>query len=247
MRKILLIISIFLFACKKEKSSGLQNTQPPLAPSELTSSIVSINEIQLKWVDNSVDEKGFKIERKTANSEFSLLSITAADTTRFIDKGLAPNTTYTYRILSFNDAGNSKNYSNEVSLLTVSLPNLLTRKLNKTVWVGDENYRGCDCGFTPLIGFKDSVVYELGETLSRNPTGCFFYNFWVRDYNGKIQDFKDEENKISYTINADNWKWLTTIELINGKLKITSSLPNSPNFSIQEYIPSPIKFENYCK
>ena len=96
-------------------------------------------------------------------------------------------------------------------------PMLMTKKLNKSVWVGDENYRGCDCGFTPLIAFKDSVVYELGETLSRNPTGCFLYNFYVRDYSGKIQDFKDEENKISFTIVATNISWLTTIELINGK------------------------------
>ncbi len=130
---------------------------------------------------------------------------------------------------------------------TLSNPKLLTSKLNKTVWVGDENYRGCDCGFTPLIAFKDTVIYELGETLSRTPTGCFKYNFWVRDYNGQIQDYKVEENKISFIIVSSNWKWLTTVELINGKLKITSSLPNSPNFAIQEYLPSPIKFESYCQ
>jgi hypothetical protein len=129
----------------------------------------------------------------------------------------------------------------------ISNPKLLTTKLNKTVWVGDENYTGCDCGFTPLIGFKDTVIYELGETNSRTPTGCFKYNFWVRDYNGQIQDFKDEENKISFTIVSSFGKKLTTIELINGKLKITSSLPNNPIFAIQEYLPSPLIFENYCK
>jgi hypothetical protein len=130
---------------------------------------------------------------------------------------------------------------------TLSNPKLLTTKLSKTVWIGDENYSGCDCGFTPLIGFKDTVIYELGETNSRTPSGCFKYNFWVRDYNGQIQDYKNEENKISFTIVSGTRKWLTTVELINGKLKITSSLPNSPNFAIQEYMPSPIKFESYCQ
>lgn len=129
----------------------------------------------------------------------------------------------------------------------ISNPKLLTTKLNKTVWVGDENYTACDCGFTPLIGFRDSVVYELSEILSRNPTGCYKFNFGFRDYNGQIQDFKDEENKISFTIVSSFGKELTTIELINGKLKITSSFPNNPNFSIDEYLPSPIKFENYCQ
>ena len=130
---------------------------------------------------------------------------------------------------------------------TLSNPKLLTSKLNKTVWVGDENYRACDCGFTPLIGFRDSIVYELSTFGSRIPTGCFKYNFWVRDYNGQIQDFKDEENKISFIIVSSFGKELTTIELINGKLKITSSFPNNPNFSIDEYLPSPIKFESFCQ
>ncbi len=130
---------------------------------------------------------------------------------------------------------------------TISNPKLLTSKLNKTVWVGDENYRGCDCGFTPLIGFRDSVVYELSEINSRNPTGCYKFNFWFRDYNGQIQEFKDEENKISFTIVSSSGKKSTTIELINGKLKIISSLPNNPIFAIQEYLPSAINFDNYCK
>jgi hypothetical protein len=158
---------------------------------------------------------------------------------------LQANTPYYVRAYATNSQGTA--FGEMIKFTTNFNPKFLASKLNKTVWVGDENYRGCDCGFSPLIAFRDGVVYELSEILSRNPTGCFKYNFWVRNYNGQIQDFKDEENKISFTIVSGIWKWLTTIELINGKLKVTSANQYNPNFAIQEYLPSPIIFENYCK
>jgi hypothetical protein len=74
--------------------------------------------------------------------------------------------------------------------------NLLSSRLEKTVWVGDENYQPCDCGFSGVVGFKGGIIYELGEFGSKEPTGCFPYNFLFRDYNGKIENYKDEVNKI---------------------------------------------------
>jgi uncharacterized protein (TIGR02145 family) len=132
MSRILLLFFLLVLACKKDKPNDLQNNEPPLAPKELSATLVSISEIRLSWIDKSTDEKGFKIERKTANSEFSTLSVVGTDTSSYIDKGLSPNTTYTYRVLSFNNLGNSKSYSNEVSLLTVSLPILTTLSISDT-------------------------------------------------------------------------------------------------------------------
>ena len=122
----------------------------------------------------------------------------------------------------------------------------LSSKLEKTVWVGDENYRGCDCGFSGLIGFKEGKIYELSEGPGKVPIGCFIYNFWVRDYNGEIKNFKDEENKISFNIVSGNYNFLTEIEIISGKLKITTTWQNGYK-SLQEYNPSNIKIEDYCK
>ena len=122
--------------------------------------------------------------------------------------------------------------------------NLLYTKLEKTVWVGDNNYRGCDCGFSGVIGFKEGKIYELSDFSSKEATGCYPYNFWYRDYKGEIKNLKNEANKISFNIISGNWDWYTEIELINEKLRITSS---GPFVSVQEYNKSTIKFEGYCK
>jgi hypothetical protein len=123
---------------------------------------------------------------------------------------------------------------------------LMSKKLEKTVWVGDENYRGCDCGFSAIVGFKGGQIYELSDGPSKVPTGCLPHNFWVRDYNGEIKNYKDEESKISFTIVSGTWIFLTEIEIVVGKLKITTTWSNGYKI-IQEYNPSTIKIEDYCK
>lgn len=122
--------------------------------------------------------------------------------------------------------------------------NSLSFILEKTVWVADENYKPCDCGFSPLIGFKGGKIYELSEFGSKEPIGCLPFNNYVRDFNGKIENYKDEENKISFNIVTGIWNWFTEIEIINGKLRITSS----GIFKwVQEYDISNVKFESHCK
>jgi uncharacterized repeat protein (TIGR02543 family) len=123
---------------------------------------------------------------------------------------------------------------------------LLSTKLEKTVWEGDENYSGCDCGFSAIVGFKGGQIYELSDGPSKVPTGCLPNNFWVRDYNGEIKNYKDEESKISFTIVSGNWVFLTEIEIVVGKLKITTTWSNGYKV-FQEYNPSTIKIEDYCK
>lgn len=126
--------------------------------------------------------------------------------------------------------------------------NMLSSKLEKTVWVGDENYRSCDCGFSGIIGFKGGRIYELSEFGSKEPTGCFPYNFLFRDYNGRIENFSQTENKISFNNVMDAWTEAIEIELINEKLKIksTSVLTIGTLSWIQEFNPSDMQFEGFC-
>ncbi len=90
----------------------------PNAPTTLQAEAISANQIDLEWIDNSNDEIGFRIERKTgAEGQYSLIAQVALDDTVHQDIGLEPNTTYFYRICAFNENGNSL-YSNEVSVTT---------------------------------------------------------------------------------------------------------------------------------
>ena len=95
---------------------------PPTAPSGLTATATSANEINLSWTDNANDESGFQIDRST-NSTFSqnLTSVTTSGTTTsYSDTTVAPNTTYYYRVWATN-GGLSTNPSNTANATTSSL------------------------------------------------------------------------------------------------------------------------------
>lgn len=90
----------------------------PTAPSGLSASAVSSSQINLTWTDNSNDETGFKIERKTgAGGTWSQITTTGADVSSYNNTGLTASTTYHYRVRATNAAGDSS-YSNEASATT---------------------------------------------------------------------------------------------------------------------------------
>jgi titin len=93
----------------------------PAAPSGLTAAAVSTSRINLAWTDNSDNEDGFKIERKTnAGGTYAEIAVAGAGASAFSDTGLAANTWYFYRVQAFNASGNSP-YSNEASDTTLAI------------------------------------------------------------------------------------------------------------------------------
>jgi titin len=91
----------------------------------------------LTWTDNSTNETGFEIWRKTVGAgDYELLMKTGADVTAEYDRGnsglpgeepmldmmlQSPNTTFFYKVKSYNTAGYS-NYSNEAWYTTPAKP-----------------------------------------------------------------------------------------------------------------------------
>jgi hypothetical protein len=93
-------------------------TSGPTAPSGLTAAAVSSSQVNLLWQDNSGDETGFRIERKTgAGGVYATVTTTAANTTAFSNTGLASGTTYYYRVQALSASGPSS-YSNEAFATT---------------------------------------------------------------------------------------------------------------------------------
>lgn len=117
MKAILTILVGFILitGCKKDDISVRTIPSPPENLIGLSNSTKSIS---ISWTDRSTNENGFKIERKPDGGIFSLIGTTKADISNYIDTGLIPFTTYTYRVNSYNSLGNSLVYSNEYSLFT---------------------------------------------------------------------------------------------------------------------------------
>jgi len=93
------------------------NLSLPDAPTNALGSPLTSIAAEITWEDNSDDETGFIVERKGTNGYFIHICYVPKDSTRYIDASLASNSTYTYRIKTINDYGESE-YSNETTLTT---------------------------------------------------------------------------------------------------------------------------------
>lgn len=114
---LLSIIVLFLVGCSSSDDSAPQVV--PQAPTSLSGVLVN-GQVNLTWVDNSTNELGFKIERKSGSGNYSVLNTSAINSTSYSDASISTGQNYTYRVYSYNATGNSTNYSNEVS---ISIPN----------------------------------------------------------------------------------------------------------------------------
>lgn len=92
----------------------------PNAPSNLIAAVISRSQINLAWTDNATNETGFRIERcKGATcTNFTQIATVGPDTTTFSNTGLAANTSFRYRVHSYNTSGNSA-YSNIATAKTL--------------------------------------------------------------------------------------------------------------------------------
>ena len=93
----------------------------PDAPSELTASAISSSRIDLTWQDNSDNESGFRIERRTATGSYAQIATVGAGVTSYSSTSLSAGTMYYYRVRAYSAAGNSA-YSNEASATTLPPP-----------------------------------------------------------------------------------------------------------------------------
>ena len=90
----------------------------PLEPSDLDSVTVSAYQIVLSWADDSDNEEGFRVERKEGVfGTWEEIADLPADTIDYLSTGLHCGTVYYYRVIAYNDQGDSE-YSNEITAET---------------------------------------------------------------------------------------------------------------------------------
>lgn len=95
-------------------------TNGPNPPKYLNASPTAATAITLSWIDNSLDESGFEVQRRPDPAlPWGTVTTLPADLTFFVDSGLDPSTTYEYQVLAYNASGPSLP-SNIVSATTLS-------------------------------------------------------------------------------------------------------------------------------
>ena len=168
----------------------------PNSPTSLLALAASSSGINLSWNDNSTNETGFKLERKTGTGGWALVKTLNANIRNYADSGLSSATLYSFRISATNGAGDSA-YSNESTATTLgsipSAPSGLTASaVSKTQinlsWIDNSNN---ETGFKidrrlgfgawgeiATVGTNIRVYSNSGLAAGRS------YGYRVRAYNG---------------------------------------------------------------
>jgi uncharacterized protein (TIGR02145 family) len=190
----LYLVFICVFSqCSSSDSDSENVTIIPLAPTNLTGEVISGSQINLVWSDNSTNEIGFKVERKTITGTFVEIGNTTTNITTFNDTGLTQNTSYTYRIYSYNSSGNSPNYSNEITLVTLNTTALdLDGNIYPLVTI---------CGKTWSRTNLNVSRYKNGEIIPQVTS----YNEWLNSTNGAWCYF--ENNSTNGLIYGKIYNW----------------------------------------
>jgi hypothetical protein len=133
---------------------------PPVAPTELSVAPLSSTSIKLYWLDNSNDETGFKIARKTGITYGTPVTV-PADSKNYVSTGLLANTTYTYRVWAYRGTTLNSGYSNEVTSRTGPPPPTLTSPASGAI----------NQSRMPLLNWSDSAgALTYGVLISETNT-----------------------------------------------------------------------------
>jgi FtsP/CotA-like multicopper oxidase with cupredoxin domain len=80
----------------------------PDAPSNLVAKGISRSSIKITWTDNSTNEKGFILERRTVNLPFTEIARVGPNVTEYLDAALFRRIIYYYRVKAYNYLGISR-------------------------------------------------------------------------------------------------------------------------------------------
>lgn len=151
----------------------------PTAPSSFAGSAPSSTSITWTWTDNSSNEDGFKLYN---SSNTLIATIATANTTSYTETSLTKGTSYTRKLVSYNDAGNSS-YSGSASVTTPAEPTApsafsgTAASSTSITWSWTDNSNDetswvlQDSGGTTVATITSTTGSATGGTISYTETG----------------------------------------------------------------------------
>jgi hypothetical protein len=112
-KQLFILISLFLVGCNPLSSSN--TTFAPLSAT-LSTSTAGTMKVALSWTASSGLPNGYQVEQSTDNVHFTQVQQLALVTSTTVT-GLRSNTTYYFRVRSFNQGGESP-YASTVTVTT---------------------------------------------------------------------------------------------------------------------------------
>lgn len=189
----------------------------PNAPSDLGATPTSSSQVNLLWTDNSNNETGFIIVRKTRCTEpFVQIATVDANVTTYSDTNLIYATNYYYRVKAYNEVGNS-DYTNEAAAMTfvptVSTPD----EINQMV------YQYYQDGLIRNYGIYNSLSAKLNAAQNSINTGD--YKSAMGQLNALINELHAQIDKSIDPYAAQSL--IISVDYLKGNLSFRDSLPTT--------------------
>jgi fibronectin type 3 domain-containing protein len=174
---------------------------PPVTPSGARTTLITSTEIDLAWQDNSNNETGFKVFRKTSSiGTFNLVTTLPPNSTSYQDTGLTPGTQNDYHIQAFNLAGFSDFTGLSTATLTATPTNVTTLGAGTQItlaWTAPAGAVTYNLYRSTVAGGEGSVPFQTGltstsftDTNLSNGT-AYFYQITALDAGGESARSKE--------------------------------------------------------
>jgi len=152
---VVIIALVLIFRVISENSK--------LSPPSNLAAVATSAGIDLSWQDNSGNETGFKIERKTGDGgNYQEIGTVGTNIITYSDTGLSGNTTYYYQVRAYSDSSYSS-YSNKASATTLpqTIPNAPSSLVAVAISSAQIDLR-----------WQDNSNNESGFKIDRSKTGA---------------------------------------------------------------------------
>ena len=129
-------------------------------------------QLKLDWTDNSSNEKGFRISRKTGTGgTYAEIAARQSNATSYVDTTVTAGVTYCYEVRAYNDAGDSAP-SNEAcaTASTATLYTVAVTKAGTGTGAVASSPSGVDCGSTCRAAVASGTTISLSATPASGST-----------------------------------------------------------------------------
>jgi titin len=194
-------------------SKGIINSSSLAPASNLTATLLSSNNVQLQWIDNSNNENYFVVERSTDNIKFMAIANLPQNTVEYEDltAGQFIGVTLHYRIKSYSNTDSAFSNIASINLISGTLlaPTNLSATYNKSVGVIELRWNKTDLktlyfdverktnatGYQLIrrIDASNNIYLDFNITVNTN------YTYRVRGYD--LVHYSDYSNEVTISTN----------------------------------------------
>jgi hypothetical protein len=208
----LISMAVLLDGCQVERPLAPGGDRAPLimavaaslsAPSNLTGTAVSLDQVNLAWRDNSTGESGFEVHRSTtgATGDFTLAvpGRTAANVASYSDIERTPATEYCYKVRAFKATGKQSSFSSFSSAACATTPALPGAPSNANAAPASSS--------EVMVTWKDNSANESGFRVERSSNGTgpwLIVAVQVADLWFYVDGGRESEQQVCYRVIAYN-------------------------------------------